>query len=165
MMIAHLPAGYLALRAWPVALERRVFIAGLLGAVAPDLDMVWFLFVDQGAHHHHSYLTHRPALWLGVLIVTLLVGRWIHPAWKQMGIALSACALLHLGLDSIVGQIAWGWPLSDVAAPWAPILRSQSDAKEPGLSMCCPRAYTGDGGCNDREMGNGNARITSGTRR
>ena len=107
MIIAHLPAGYLAARA--AGLQGAVFAGFIVGAVAPDLDILWFYLVDARAHHHHGYLTHRPALWALAVLVGLLLRRRF--PW-----ALGLGALLHVSLDSIAGQIAWAWPFSDHTA-------------------------------------------------
>ncbi|MGB1207872.1 MAG: metal-dependent hydrolase [Paracoccaceae bacterium] len=78
----------------------------LIGSIIPDLDMLWFLFVDHGMVHHHTYWTHRPALWL-----LGLCGAWMATAPLIRGICCGA--LFHLVLDSIAGQINWGWPIWD----------------------------------------------------
>ena len=74
MIIGHWPAGYLAAlgarRFWPA---QGLFAGILIGAVLPDIDMLWFFLVDDKAHHHHSYLTHRPALWALLLAAGLFV--------------------------------------------------------------------------------------------
>lgn len=85
-------------------------VAGLAGSLAPDLDMLWFYLVDGQSTHHHHYLTHRPALWLLGLSLAIMVR-------TPVGIAFTAAAMLHLALDSIVGEIAWAWPFSDITAP------------------------------------------------
>jgi hypothetical protein len=95
MMIAHLPAGYLATR----ALAPRYLVAGLAGAIAPDLDMLWWL-ASGGHTHHHAYPTHFPSVWLGGLVACWLLRR-------PMGVVFAANGLLHLGLDTLVGDIAW----------------------------------------------------------
>ena len=105
MLIAHLPAGYLAARL--ALVPRAVFWGLLVGSVLPDIDMLWFLFVDHGSVHHHNYLTHRPVVWSGVVMLGFLTSSRV-----MMGIG--AGALLHMLLDSIAGKIAWGWPFSDV---------------------------------------------------
>lgn len=118
MLIAHLPAAYLAFKAFaPRRLPRAIFWAGVVGGIAPDLDMLWFYFVDNKQHHHHDYLTHRPALWLGLLALGVLLHQLRKSRVSAMGIALSLGAILHLVLDSIAGKIAWLWPLSDTALP------------------------------------------------
>lgn len=40
--------------------------AAMLGSVVPDLDMVYFHFVDGGRTHHHAYVTHWPLFWAAV---------------------------------------------------------------------------------------------------
>lgn len=62
MFIGHLPGAYLALRPLQRRLPPLAFAAGLLGSVLPDLDLIWFYFVDNHAFHHHEYITHRPIL-------------------------------------------------------------------------------------------------------
>lgn len=37
------------------ASAKAVVVAGVLGAVAPDLDMFYFHLVDQRQTHHHKY--------------------------------------------------------------------------------------------------------------
>ena len=110
MFIGHLPGGYLFARTLWRNSPRIVFIAGLIGAVLPDIDMLWFHFVDHGAVHHHAYITHRPAIWAAILMVGVLLR-------NQIVIALGAGGLVHMVLDSIAGAIAWGWPFSDVSKP------------------------------------------------
>ena len=105
MFIAHLPAAYLLSRCHPGL--TRVAPALLIGSVLPDVDMFWFAFVDSSTHHHHL-ITHRPAVWIAVLVCGLF---WT----AAMGLGLGA--LLHLSFDSIAGQIAWGWPLTHHATP------------------------------------------------
>lgn len=103
MFIGHLPAGYLAGKA--IDLRGAYLGLFLVGAVIPDIDMLWFYLIDSG-HHHHSFLTHRPIVWALIAII----GLWWRPAlWLGLG------GLLHCALDTITGAIAWAWPLSDHA--------------------------------------------------
>ena len=62
MFIAHLPAGFLLSRLHPRLKRHGTWV--MTGAVLPDVDMSYFILIDAGATHHHSYITHRPALWL-----------------------------------------------------------------------------------------------------
>lgn len=118
MIVAHLPTGYLIgallerhLR--PAACSSRLWLAvALLGAFAPDLDMLYFHLVDGRQHHHHSYWSHWPVVWFGALALAL--------AWRQLARRALAPVLLvlftlngcvHLMLDSVVGDIWW-------LAPW-----------------------------------------------
>ena len=70
MLIAHLPSGYI-LSSYMLSPLRRtpvrpvwLLIAGTLGGIFPDFDMLYFFFVDHGMVHHHRYATHWPLLWL-----------------------------------------------------------------------------------------------------
>ena len=115
MFIAHLPATWLAFRALaPRPLPVAVLAAGLIGGIAPDIDLLWFYLFDHRQNHHHGYLTHRPALWAGFLLVGWLLRRHRPGA---MLLALAAGGLLHMALDSLCGSVAWAWPLTDWARP------------------------------------------------
>ena len=113
MFIAHLPAALLLAPCLPGPAQKRLPRAAFLfGALAPNLDLLRFYLIDAGQLHHHSYLTHRPAFWLALLLTGLALPALRRAPWLA---ALAAGALLHLALDSVTGAIAWGWPLS--AAP------------------------------------------------
>ncbi|MGB0799584.1 MAG: metal-dependent hydrolase, partial [Planktomarina sp.] len=100
----HLPAGYLALRKWAVG---TTLAAGLVGSIAPDLDILWFYFVDNRATHHHEYITHRPLVWL---IICVLAFANIRNRLGKIALAFGLGGLLHMMLDTIAGSITWGWP-------------------------------------------------------
>jgi hypothetical protein len=102
MMIAHLPAGYLVTRRLPPS--RGVLAAGLLGSVAPDLDMLWWL-ATGGHTHHHAYVTHFPSVWL-LGLASAAVAR------SPVGVAFALNGLVHLVLDTVVGDIAWFAPFA-----------------------------------------------------
>ncbi len=114
MIIAHLPAGYILStllfpRVENYGVSRSAFIrAGLFGAIAPDLDMIYFYFFDHRAHPHHSYFSHFPSVWLLTLSLTLLVLRAAkckkHPLLAAI---LALNGLLHMLLDYISTNIYW----------------------------------------------------------
>jgi inner membrane protein len=105
LLIAHLPAAYLAAKgARAVGGDRTLAVGIVLGGILPDLDMLWFHFVDGGSVHHHEYLTHRPILWLAVLALGLVLRKAF-----LSGIGIGG--LLHMALDTIAGAIVWGWPV------------------------------------------------------
>jgi inner membrane protein len=108
MLTAHLPSGYVLGRHWP-RVDRRVMVAALVGAVVPDLDMIWFWFVDQGAWHHHLYWPHLPWVWALAALVAI-PALWA-TVWRRPALAFFAAILLHLLLDSISGGIAWAAPV------------------------------------------------------
>ena len=111
MILAHLPSGYLLARG---AGHRRgvMLTAALLGAVLPDFDMIWFWFVDHSVHHHRFW-PHIPAVWAGIAAITLTLAHKLRPAWFAPLAMGFAGVLLHLILDTWVGDVMWLWPYSD----------------------------------------------------
>lgn len=80
--------------------------------MAPDIDMLYFYLVDLRQHHHHTYFTHYPVVWLVLLAASVI---WLrnaktkkHPAYTA---AFSLNGFAHMFLDTIVGDIWW-------LAPW-----------------------------------------------
>ena len=117
MFIAHLPAAFIALKTAPIRLAPQLTVAFLIGSVLPDSDLAYFYLLDGRQHHHHDYFTHRPMLWITLLLISFVV---THHGLRAIT-ALSSGALLHLLLDSISGKIGWLWPLSDWAEPVIPV--------------------------------------------
>ncbi|RLK08103.1 metal-dependent hydrolase [Ruegeria conchae] len=121
MFIGHLPGAYLVFRTAAPNLGKLAFTAAMLGAVAPDIDMLWFYLVDDRGHHHHSYLTHRPVIWAGILLAGIMIRIWA----SRTGTILTffgAGGLVHMLLDSITGEVAWFWPFSDATHPLVIVL-------------------------------------------
>ena len=77
MLTAHLPSGYVlaqgARQDIPLLLP-----AALIGAVLPDLDMIWFHLVDHKAFHHHRHWMHILFFWMvmAALVLPGLVLFW-----------------------------------------------------------------------------------------
>lgn len=109
MITAHLPSGYLLARG--AGWRGPVMVAALVGAVWPDLDLLFFYVVDDRAFHHHRYWVHAPAFAIAVtLLLTLSHWRW--PAGFALLLAFSCGWGLHILLDSVAGDIMWLWPHS-----------------------------------------------------
>ena len=110
MLTAHLPSGYVLARlvGRPAPL---VLAAALSGSMVPDLDMLWFHFVDNGAIHHHRYWPHIPLIWFGIALVSLALLLRTH--YLTAGLAFFAAIFLHLALDTITGGILWLYPVND----------------------------------------------------
>lgn len=110
MLTAHLPSGYCLAR----AISRKVphvYPAALLGAIFPDFDMFFFLFVDGQTIHHHRYWVHIPAFWVAISVLALPL---LHYAgYLRTGLVFFAAIAMHLLLDSICGGIMWLWPWND----------------------------------------------------
>ncbi len=122
MIIGHLPAGYISSKLLGGRFERygcspRAFIAaGMIGAIAPDFDMLYLYLVDHGQRHHHTYWTHYPVFWVGILSLSAL---WLSQGHRKsvaaLAVIFSLNGFLHLVLDSIVGDIWWFGPWVDRA--------------------------------------------------
>ncbi|WP_065322881.1 metal-dependent hydrolase [Tritonibacter mobilis] len=125
MLTAHLPSGYILAQ-----VPRRTFPgllpAALIGAVFPDLDMICFYFVDDGAFHHHRYWVHVPVFWAGVALVTLPLIRLFAHRWLNAALVFLAAIFMHLVLDSIGGDIMWRAPFDDTLMSLVKVPASQS---------------------------------------
>ena len=117
MLIAHLPAGYLIAKLTQKSghvLSKTAFGATLIGAVIPDIDMIWFWTVDHRQHHHHGYFTHWPSFWLLVFLVGLAVSLLsLKREWVIVVCLFSLGTLSHMVLDSVAAPILWLAPVSD----------------------------------------------------
>lgn len=86
MIIGHLPAGYIAAKLLFPRFEGegitiiKFLWAGIFGAIAPDLDMVYFHLIDHRQHHHHTYFTHFPILWASLLLISV---SWFYMAQSR----------------------------------------------------------------------------------
>lgn len=110
-MIAHLPAGYIL--GHMTRSKGAVLGAVLLASVLPDFDMLWFHLVDGGSVHHHRYWPHVPAFWAAVAVIILPLISLFKRPWLLPAILCFAAILIHLILDTLVGDIMWLWPASD----------------------------------------------------
>lgn len=118
MFIGHIPVGYITSRLLyqrfaKAAPTQKLFVLwGMLGAVMPDIDLVWFYLVDHRQHHHHQYFTHYPIVWL-LLLLASLVWMKFKPASGTLALVFSFGGLGHMLLDTIVGDIWWLAPFYD----------------------------------------------------
>lgn len=110
MLTAHLASGYCLAR-----LVRQpvpyLMPAALLGAIFPDFDMVFFLFVDGQSIHHHRYWVHIPIFWAAVAAAVMPL--LYYAGYWRTGLIFFAAILIHLLLDSICGGIMWLYPWND----------------------------------------------------
>mgnify|MGYP000875722709 FL=1 len=120
MFIAHAPSGYILaislmkrMVSAPVT-ARALVIVGIMGALAPDLDMVYFHLIDHRQTHHHKYISHWPIVWFGL---TMLPAIWFSHArqskWAALSLVFCLGGILHVVLDSLVGDIWWFAPFLD----------------------------------------------------
>lgn len=86
----------------------------MVGAIVPDLDLLYFYLVDARQTHHHHYFSHWPALWLALALLSGLCLRFHRSShWAQISLAFAHGGVLHMLLDSLVGDIWWLAPLHD----------------------------------------------------
>jgi inner membrane protein len=116
VITAHLPSGYVMARLWP---QPGVMAAALVGAVAPDLDIFWFYFVDGGTIHHHLYWPHLPFVW--ALVALVVIPTLWRSRFQQPALAFFAAILIHLLLDTIAGGIAWAAPFDMTLLSWVTV--------------------------------------------
>jgi inner membrane protein len=110
MLTAHLPSGYVLGRLLPQQTPHLMPVA-LVGAVLPDIDLLWFYLIDDRAFHHHRYWVHIPAFWAAVAVVALPLAWW--RGFLATALVFFAALLMHLTLDTISGGILWAAPFSD----------------------------------------------------
>lgn len=117
MFVAHLPAGYILTRrlvdrAPEAGVSRRSLLAlGLISAILPDFDLLYFYLVDQRQTLHHLYWTHLPLFWLGPAAVSLTLCAWTgNKRITLAALVFYANIFLHLLLDTVVGKMFWFYP-------------------------------------------------------
>ncbi len=132
-----------ALRIWNVPTLKQLWNipyllpVALLGAVLPDFDTIWFLFIDQGAIHYNRYWVHIPPFWAMVVLVVLPAMAVGARGYLGTACVFSAALLMHLLLDTVSGGILWGAWFSDH-------LCSLVTVPAPTIAIgCCPFYCTG----------------------
>ena len=120
MFIAHIPSGYIMAVSMVEHIKNltvkpsAIIFAGILGAIAPDFDMAYFYLIDHRQTHHHKYVTHWPLLWIFLLTIAVI---WLSVSKSKKTALIPVVALLgcvlHVVLDSVVGDIWWFAPCID----------------------------------------------------
>jgi len=120
MIIGHLPAGYLVAKAFAGRLvaggrNTAIFVcAALLGSIFPDIDWLYFFWIDHQHHHHHTYWTHYPIVWAAL---TLGCAAWMRlrkdSALAPLGFIFALNGFVHLLLDTFTGPVWWLAPFVD----------------------------------------------------
>ena len=119
MIIAHTFAGYIISdKLLKIvnhgSLSSNIFIlSGMLGAIAPDIDLIYFYPIDNKQHHHHSYFTHLPISWLILLAISIICSKLKPSNFSLLFFIFTLNGLLHLLLDSMSGQIKWLLPFNN----------------------------------------------------
>ena len=119
MFVAHIPAGYIVTRqmlkgrSQTAVTTRRLLVLGLVAAVLPDLDLVYFYLIDNRQTLHHHHWPHLPAFWAAVAAPTLALALVVRrPAMLPAWLVFHANIFGHLVLDRVVGHVLWFYPVS-----------------------------------------------------
>ena len=125
MIIAHMPAGYLLMKAishrFEPARAKALWACGLLASVLPDIDILYFYAVKflngNSPTNHRFFFTHWPLFWLvllggAALALIFLKKRHLvaYPLVTLAGVSL------HLVLDILGAPIFYLAPFS-----WEPV--------------------------------------------
>ena len=128
MFLAHLPAGYLCShallhRSRSQPRKPQPYIAlGMLGSIAPDLDLIYHAHFDPHPVFHHYYWTHYPFAWALPAMFALLACLALNRRNVALAVLIFASnGLLHLLLDTLWGGIAWAWPLEPTLYKWVSV--------------------------------------------
>lgn len=124
MFIAHLPAGYISTKyiinkaqtiGLPLEDTKLYITVGLIAAMLPDFDMLYFYLIDNRQHLHHGYVTHLPVFWaVPISIWAILSVIFKNKQSLLLSIIVGLNVFLHLFLDTFVGKVRWLHPLSNM---------------------------------------------------
>ena len=123
MFIAHLPSGYILAKVLnkkvkQTQISTKLFFAIIMiGAIFPDIDLFYFYLLDNRSVHHHKYFLHWFSFWIPIFLISYLYLRNSHYRSK-FGLIVtlfSGAALLHIGLDTFVGDVWLFAPFIDQA--------------------------------------------------
>lgn len=113
MFIAHIPSGYILAdlldkKLKPNPLSRKAFYSTImLGAIFPDIDLFYFYFFDQRSVHHHQYFLHWFSVWIPLFLLAFAAWKIFkqHTKFAFIAMLFSGAALLHICLDTFVGDV------------------------------------------------------------
>ncbi len=84
-----------------------------MASVIPDIDLLFFYFVDHRQTLHHDYWTHLPIFWLCAWAVVLLLNLFLKNRMLLYASTIFfANIFLHLLLDTFAAGIPWLAPFS-----------------------------------------------------
>ncbi|MFA6295551.1 MAG: metal-dependent hydrolase [Candidatus Paceibacterota bacterium] len=123
----HLSGGYLATYSL-LALTHASFsplqtsilyTIGIIAGEIPDIDLLFFYleYRKDKIHkifNHRYYITHTPALWLAISLLTIIFGLIFNSVFTIfIGLTILIGSWSHFVLDSIEYGIRWIWPISN----------------------------------------------------
>ena len=108
----------------------RLFVAGVLFSILPDLDAVSFLIGIPYEHIlGHRGFSHSMTMVIVAGLLGLLLAPWLHSKRIITALVLSGAVFSHILLDAMTSGglgVAFFWPLNEIRhfLPWRPILVS-----------------------------------------
>lgn len=114
MFLAHLPAGYLLTKQIQRRMHEMKYLwIGVVASVLPDIDLLYFYFIDHRQTLHHEYWTHLPIFWLTLWVAITIGNRYFKNRIVSIVLLIFfSNVFLHLILDTFVGGISWLYPWS-----------------------------------------------------
>ena len=113
MIFGHLPAGYITSKLLfkkfgaRTAFYKAFMLWGMLGAIAPDLDLFYYYTLDVYKTPHHTYLTHFPIFWLILILISIVWLRLSNSQSPAFAFIFALNGLIHLILDTLTGNVFW----------------------------------------------------------
>ena len=111
-------------------ISTRLFVAGVLFSVLPDLDAISFLIgIPYENILGHRGFSHSMAMVIIAALLGLLLAPWLHAKRGVAALVLSGAVFSHILLDAMTSGglgVAFFWPLNEIRhfLPWRPILVS-----------------------------------------
>ena len=115
MIIAHAAIAVIGAHYFNRRDQRPTAITFAIGSIFPDIDLLWWFFVDQHTPHHLLW-PHIPLIWAYLASIALVASRlalWRRPAAAEAVKAFFVGVAIHLALDVHAGGIALFWPWTD----------------------------------------------------
>jgi hypothetical protein len=115
MTFGHLSAGYITSKLLFKEFEHKsvyykaFMFWGMLGAIAPDIDMLYYFTNKHTFLTHHQYYTHFPIFWLALLLISLFWLQLHHHRNQNPAAAFifTFNGFIHTILDTVTGEIWW----------------------------------------------------------
>lgn len=121
MFIAHLPSGYILATHLHNQLKQKnissktFYSILMLGAIFPDTDLFYFYFIDHHSVHHHQYFLHWFSFWIPLFFLAYVCWYRFQAKAALIATLFSGAALLHICLDTFVGDVWLFAPFIDRA--------------------------------------------------
>ncbi|MBU1130604.1 metal-dependent hydrolase [Patescibacteria group bacterium] len=119
MIIGHLPVGYFTTRylikKLKLPLKPVCLGLGLLAAVIPDLDYIYWILSDSQELTHRGLITGMPFFYLTLFIISVIIYCFYKKKWLKAVISIIFINIsIHLLIDTVFYGIQWLYPFSEI---------------------------------------------------